>query len=122
MDGTCMPVEDNRDYKEEYRKRIRRMYQKICAQSACTGRGCFFQKIFLYRICQRNIGSIWADRKPYYGYFKQDQEKTEKVSDEGGIEEVHRWYNGGWSSEYNGALFYAEEYGLIEFIDIEEEK
>lgn len=36
-------------------------------------------------------------------------------------EEIHKWYNGGRSSEYNGALFYAEEYGLIEFIDIEEE-
>ena len=37
-------------------------------------------------------------------------------------EEIHRWYNGGWSSEYNGALFSAEEYGLIEFIDMEEEE
>lgn len=37
-------------------------------------------------------------------------------------EEIRRWYNGGWSSEYNGALQYAEEYGLIEFIDIEEEE
>lgn len=37
-------------------------------------------------------------------------------------EEIHRWYNGGWSSEYNDALYYAEEYGLIEFIDLEEEK
>lgn len=37
-------------------------------------------------------------------------------------EEIHQWYNGGWSSEYNEALFYAEEYGLIEFIDMEEEE
>ena len=36
-------------------------------------------------------------------------------------EEIHRWYNGGWSSEYNEALFSAEEYGLIEFIDMEDE-
>ena len=36
--------------------------------------------------------------------------------------EIHRWYNGGWSSEYNEALFSAKEYGLIEFIDIEEEE
>lgn len=35
-------------------------------------------------------------------------------------EEIHEWYNGGWSSEYNGALWYAEAYRLIEFIDIEE--
>ena len=37
-------------------------------------------------------------------------------------EETHTWYNGGWSSEYNGALQYAEEYGLIEFIEEEEEQ
>ena len=37
-------------------------------------------------------------------------------------EKIHRWYNGGWSSEYNGALYYAKEYGLIEFIDMEEEE
>ena len=37
-------------------------------------------------------------------------------------EEIHRWYNGGWSSEYNEALWYAEEYGLIEFIEPEEEE
>ena len=36
--------------------------------------------------------------------------------------EIHKWYNGGWSSEYNDALFYAEEYGLIEFTDIEEKE
>lgn len=37
-------------------------------------------------------------------------------------EEIHRWYNGGCSFGYNEALQYAEEYGLIEFIDIEEER
>lgn len=37
-------------------------------------------------------------------------------------EKIHRWYNGGWSSEYNCALQYAEDYGLIEFIDIEKEE
>lgn len=36
-------------------------------------------------------------------------------------EEIHTWYNGGWSSEYNEALFSAEVYGLIEFIEEEEE-
>lgn len=35
--------------------------------------------------------------------------------------EINIWYDGGWSTEYNCALQYAEEYGLIEFIDIEEE-
>ena len=34
----------------------------------------------------------------------------------------HEWYNGRWSSEYNEALQYAEELGLIEFINIEEEE
>ena len=34
---------------------------------------------------------------------------------------IHEWYNGGYSSEYNEALWFAEELGLIEFIDIEEE-
>ena len=34
--------------------------------------------------------------------------------------EIHRWYNGGQSSEYNDALYYAKEYGLIEFTDIED--
>lgn len=36
-------------------------------------------------------------------------------------EEIHEWYNGGWSTEYNHALGFAEEYGLIEFIEEEEE-
>ena len=36
--------------------------------------------------------------------------------------EIHRWYNGGWSSEYNDALQYAKDYGLIEFIEEEEEE
>lgn len=34
--------------------------------------------------------------------------------------EVHEWYNGGWSSEYNHALYYAEEYGLIVWLKEEE--
>ena len=34
-------------------------------------------------------------------------------------EEIHRWYNGGWSSEYNEALRYAEELGLIEWLEDE---
>lgn len=36
-------------------------------------------------------------------------------------EELHEWYNGGWSSEYNDALYYAREYGLIKFVDEDEE-
>lgn len=28
--------------------------------------------------------------------------------------QIHEWYNGGWSSEYNGALKCARELGLIE--------
>lgn len=32
----------------------------------------------------------------------------------------HEWYNGGWSSEYNKALHYAEELGLIEWVKEEE--
>ncbi|MBO7695233.1 MAG: hypothetical protein J6T10_21635 [Methanobrevibacter sp.] len=36
-------------------------------------------------------------------------------------EEIHEWYNGGWSSEYNEALRYAKELGLVEdYIDYEE--
>lgn len=31
--------------------------------------------------------------------------------------EWHEWYNGGWSSEYNEALYYAEELGLIEWLN-----
>ena len=32
--------------------------------------------------------------------------------------DIHEWYNGGFSSEYNSALKYAEELGLIEdYID-----
>ena len=35
--------------------------------------------------------------------------------------DIHEWYNGGFSSEYNSALKYAEELGLIEdYIDYEE--
>ena len=37
-------------------------------------------------------------------------------------EEIHEWYNGGWSSEYNDALFYAEEYGLIDWWNEEEDE
>ena len=34
---------------------------------------------------------------------------------------VHEWYNGGFSSEYNEALKYAKEFGLIEdYIDYED--
>lgn len=29
-------------------------------------------------------------------------------------EEIHEWYNGGFSSEYNTALRYAKELGLVE--------
>lgn len=36
-------------------------------------------------------------------------------------EDIHEWYNGGWSSEYNTALGYAKELGLVEdYIDYEE--
>ena len=36
-------------------------------------------------------------------------------------EDIHEWYNGGWSSEYNEALKYAKELGLVEdYIDYEE--
>ena len=35
--------------------------------------------------------------------------------------DIHEWYNGGWSSEYNTALRYAKELGLVEdYIDYEE--
>lgn len=37
-------------------------------------------------------------------------------------EEIHEWYNGGFSSEYNTALRYAKELGLVEdYRDYEEE-
>lgn len=37
-------------------------------------------------------------------------------------DEIHEWYNGGWSCEYNSALSYAKEYGLVEnYIDYEDE-
>ncbi len=36
-------------------------------------------------------------------------------------EEIHEWYNGGFSSEYNTALRYAKQLGLVEdYIDYEE--
>ena len=36
-------------------------------------------------------------------------------------ENIHEWYNGGYSSEYNTALRYAKELGLVEdYIDYEE--
>ena len=35
---------------------------------------------------------------------------------------IHEWYNGGFSSEYNTALRYAKQLGLVEdYIDYEEE-
>ena len=35
--------------------------------------------------------------------------------------DIHEWYNGGFSSEYNRALKYAEELGLIEdYIDYDD--
>lgn len=33
--------------------------------------------------------------------------------------EIHEWYNGGWSCEYNCALHYAIEYGLAEWVEDE---
>lgn len=37
-------------------------------------------------------------------------------------DDVHEWYNGGFSSEYNTALRYAKQLGLVEdYIDYEEE-
>lgn len=37
------------------------------------------------------------------------------------IYEIHEWYNGGWSSEYNEALHYAIELGLVEWeIEVDE--
>ena len=34
---------------------------------------------------------------------------------------IHEWYNGGWSSEYNEALRYAKELGLVEeYIDYDD--
>lgn len=36
-------------------------------------------------------------------------------------EDIHEWYNGGYSCEYNTALRYAKELGLVEdYIDYEE--
>lgn len=36
--------------------------------------------------------------------------------------EIHEWYNGGWSCEYNYALSYAKELGLVEdYVDYEDE-
>lgn len=36
--------------------------------------------------------------------------------------EIHEWYNGGWSCEYNYALSYAKEFGLVEdYVDYEDE-
>jgi len=37
-------------------------------------------------------------------------------------ERIHEWYNGGFSCEYNTALKYAKELGLVEdYIDYEDE-
>lgn len=60
------------------------------------------------------------DEKSDWGYYT----KAEMVFQYLGIpdDEVHTWYSGGFSCEYNTALRYAKELGLVEdYIDYEDE-
>ena len=49
----------------------------MCAVAVREG-DVFFQKIFLYRICQRNIGSIWADRNHTTVILSRTRKKLKK--------------------------------------------
>ena len=57
-----------------------------------------------------DYGDYWTKKEMIFHYLGCPDDK------------IHEWYNGGWSCEYNSALSYAKEYGLVEnYIDYEDE-
>jgi hypothetical protein len=67
----------------------------------------------------------WDDETPYKKKYNGNGYKLKQGFRFVGTpdEEKHRWYNGGWSSEYNQALNYLLDLGLIEIVydELEEE-
>lgn len=56
-----------------------------------------------------DFGDYWTKKEMIFHYLGCPDDK------------IHEWYNGGWSCEYNSALSYAKEYGLVEdYIDYED--
>lgn len=56
-----------------------------------------------------DFGDYWTKKEMIFHYLGCPDDK------------IHEWYNGGWSCEYNYALSYAKEYGLVEdYIDYED--
>jgi hypothetical protein len=57
-----------------------------------------------------DFGDYWTKKDMIFHYLGCPDDK------------IHEWYNGGWSCEYNYALSYAKEYGLVEdYIDYDDE-
>ena len=57
-----------------------------------------------------DFGDYWTKKEMVFHYLG--------TPDDG----IHEWYNGGWSCEYNHALSYAKELGLVEtYIDYDDE-
>jgi hypothetical protein len=57
-----------------------------------------------------DFGDYWTKKEMIFHYLGCPDDK------------IHEWYNGGWSCEYNYALSYAKEYGLVEdYIDYDDE-
>lgn len=53
-----------------------------------------------------DFGDYWTKKEMVFHYLGCPDDK------------IHEWYNGGWSCEYNFALEYAKELGLVEdYID-----
>lgn len=49
-----------------------------------------------------DFGDYWTKKEMVFHYLG--------IPDDG----IHEWYNGGWSTEYNYALSYAKQLGLVE--------
>ena len=49
-----------------------------------------------------DFGDYWTKKEMVFHYLGCPDDK------------IHEWYNGGWSCEYNHALSYAKELGLVE--------
>lgn len=57
-----------------------------------------------------DFGDYWTKKEMIFHYLGTPDD------------EIHEWYNGGWSTEYNYALSYAKELGLVEnYIDYDDE-
>lgn len=57
-----------------------------------------------------DFGDYWTKKEMIFHYLGTPDNK------------IHEWYNGGWSCEYNYALSYAKELGLVEnYVDYEDE-